>query len=67
MRYAACGGLAYRKTQSALTRLCAFFFRHILPAAETAARFLYRGGQNVAYSRNVMRNWGEVFLKVVLT
>jgi hypothetical protein len=57
MRCAAYGGLAYEKPQSAYG-LCAVFLRHILPAAETAARFLYRDGQNVAYNRNVMRNGG---------
>jgi hypothetical protein len=65
MRCAAYGGLAYRKTQSVLAPLCAFFFRHILPAAGIATQFLYRGGQNVAYNRNVMRNASQNFFKIL--
>jgi hypothetical protein len=56
MRYAAYGGLAYEKPQSGLTPLYAVFLRHIFLRPETAARFLYRGGQNVAYNLNVICN-----------
>jgi hypothetical protein len=57
MRCAAYGGLAYEKPQSGYA-LCAVFLRHILPAAGIATQFRYRGGQNVAYNRNVMCNFG---------
>jgi hypothetical protein len=48
--------LGLRKTAVGAARLCADFLQHILTATETAARFLYRGGQNVAYNRNVICN-----------
>jgi hypothetical protein len=62
MRYAAFGGLAYEKPQSAYG-LCAVFLRHIFLRPETAARFLYRAQKNVAYNRNVMRNTTLKFFK----
>jgi hypothetical protein len=59
------GGSGYGFARSIASLISTQNLRHILPAAETATQFLYRGGQNVVNSRNVMRNVHQNFCKYI--
>jgi hypothetical protein len=55
MRCAAFGGLAYEKPQPGLRPFVRFFSGTFCPPLKPLRGF--SGGQNVAYSRNVRRNF----------